>query len=655
MYLKTVVFIGVLVSSFFSLKGQQIYFQDSFKGEVFVRAVSSQSSTIINHTPSIGSVLKKAFLISGNQNDNVFTQNDYPTVVEINGVNFTLNKQNQKTLRFPAIHLQNSGAVHVLAISPEILLNTISINVVTPNFPVGENENYRYHGMTLVLLYENMTLPQLDFIFWLNNKRSEYEINHSYNGMNPINTTYPAGLALSYGHVMSVSDGSYVWVNSDSLGLVSGPYEWNTINTGTLLGQFNYSSNTINAIGDDNSDTQMNEADVLSNISPILATGVTSFTLKSIYFNPLLNEYATSSNPIWATFLAYTSNCGLFEVTAPNDTTVCEGSSLQLNAEGGTSFGANSGYLWQPATGLSCTNCPNPVFTADSSMFYTVRIFNNDSCSVVRPVKINVRPRPNFGEISLTPSECGASTGSANLFAVNGNTSVANWQEVGGASQTSNVFQNLSAGSHTFNFIDTSGCQSADTTIVIGEINSTVVSFMANPQSGAVPLEVNFTNTSSNAINFEWSVSDSSTLLFQGANLPNWEFANSGYYEVMLVAWQFDPSCADTFTLNIFIYDSLIVTIPNVFTPNNDGVNDFFGISSSLVVDAEVIIFNRWGNEVFSRSVTLQPGFNKIWDSSNVIDGTYFYRVVLAQNLDVPKVKGLETALEKTGFVEVRR
>jgi len=113
--------------------------------------------------------------------------------------------------------------------------------------------------------------------------------------------------------------------------------------------------------------------------------------------------------------------------------------------------------------------------------------------------------------------------------------------------------------------------------------------------------------------------------------------------------------CADTAFLTVFIYDSLIVTIPNVFTPNNDGVNNFFGISSSLVVDAEVIIFNRWGNEVFSRSVTLQPGFNEIGDSSNLIDGTYFYKVVLAQNLDVPKVKGLETALEKTGFVEVRR
>ena len=42
-------------------------------------------------------------------------------------------------------------------------------------------------------------------------------------------------------------------------------------------------------------------------------------------------------------------------ITASADTTLCAGDSVQLNASGALF------YAWSPATGLSCTNCSNPV------------------------------------------------------------------------------------------------------------------------------------------------------------------------------------------------------------------------------------------------------------------------------------------------------
>jgi hypothetical protein len=83
-------------------------------------------------------------------------------------------------------------------------------------------------------------------------------------------------------------------------------------------------------------------------------------------------------------FIEHSTPCDTFSVSVPSDTTICRGESLQLNVVGG------SQYEWQPATDLSCSTCPNPVFTGDSTQLYTVRIWNNDSCSVVRPVKITV-------------------------------------------------------------------------------------------------------------------------------------------------------------------------------------------------------------------------------------------------------------------------
>jgi gliding motility-associated-like protein len=41
------------------------------------------------------------------------------------------------------------------------------------------------------------------------------------------------------------------------------------------------------------------------------------------------------------------------------------------------------------------------------------------------------------------------------------------------------------------------------------------------------------------------------------------------------------------------------VFIPNVFTPNNDGENDFFTFIGEGLVDVEMLIYDRWGNEVF--------------------------------------------------------
>ena len=58
---------------------------------------------------------------------------------------------------------------------------------------------------------------------------------------------------------------------------------------------------------------------------------------------------------------------GLFTVSP--DTAVCAGSPVQLLATGGDL------YEWTPATGLSCTDCPNPIATPDVSTEYQVTIF----------------------------------------------------------------------------------------------------------------------------------------------------------------------------------------------------------------------------------------------------------------------------------------
>ena len=49
-----------------------------------------------------------------------------------------------------------------------------------------------------------------------------------------------------------------------------------------------------------------------------------------------------------------------------------------------------------------------------------------------------------------------------------------------------------------------------------------------------------------------------------------------------------------TVTVKDDCYISEII-LPNVFTPNNDGINDVFKISSKNIADFNLKIYNRWG------------------------------------------------------------
>ena len=70
------------------------------------------------------------------------------------------------------------------------------------------------------------------------------------------------------------------------------------------------------------------------------------------------------------------------------------------------------------------------------------------------------------------------------------------------------------------------------------------------------------------------------------------------------------------------------ITIPNVFTPNNDNTNDLFVIDNLLLYDYRpIVIKNRWGKTVFQSSQ-----YNNDWDGKNVPDGVYFGVVSIEMN-----------------------
>lgn len=66
------------------------------------------------------------------------------------------------------------------------------------------------------------------------------------------------------------------------------------------------------------------------------------------------------------------------------------------------------------------------------------------------------------------------------------------------------------------------------------------------------------------------------------------------------------------------------IIIPNVFSPNGDGINDRFEVAGIEYTNNSVKIFNRWGTIVFEAN-----NYRNNWDGDRVADGTYFYEILV--------------------------
>jgi gliding motility-associated-like protein len=78
--------------------------------------------------------------------------------------------------------------------------------------------------------------------------------------------------------------------------------------------------------------------------------------------------------------------------------------------------------------------------------------------------------------------------------------------------------------------------------------------------------------------------------------------------------------------------------IPNIFTPNGDGVNDTFVIPcvNLLSNDSEIFIFNEWGDELY-RATPYSNGWDGTFHQKPLPDGTYYYCFRNGKNLEFQK------------------
>lgn len=300
------------------------------------------------------------------------------------------------------------------------------------------------------------------------------------------------------------------------------------------------------------------------------------------------------------------------------DKTYCDGESMDPI----TVSGSGGIYTWydQNMNKIFTGTTYNPNFTKSGVIYISETI--NGCTSEMDTVNIVFNPLPNGNAgpdkhiLCSSPTIKLDGTGSTGGFTYS-------WIPSSGIASGGTTLTPMvkDAGTYTLTVTDSkTGCHVEDQVVVIKD-PVPVASFTANPLSGEAPLKVDFNNTSGGSNIYEWDFGDKNTSTDKN---PSNIFVDPGDYKVKLTVSD-SSKCPSIAYLDIKVYEKFIWDIPNIFTPNGDGINDQYKIISSGIESMEGEIYDRWGLKLFTWNQK-----NDGWDGRSptgaaVPDGVYFY------------------------------
>jgi gliding motility-associated-like protein len=258
------------------------------------------------------------------------------------------------------------------------------------------------------------------------------------------------------------------------------------------------------------------------------------------------------------------------------------------------------------------------VPTAVGNKPYTFNVTDNFGCKYDTTIIVTVRPGPS---ITTTGTAC-----DNNPFTFTGTLAPqgGNWAYVSGpgslnfAPNTTFVNPAVTAtvpGEYTVSFIDNM-CQ--DTLYAtLNYAASPTVSITSEPVICEGDMAMFYTSPAPEGTTYEWShgsayISNADTIFID----------ITGLYT--LVATNFCGTAQDTASLLVEVCE-----IPNVISPNNDGINDvFYTRYADNYTDVNLTIYNRWGRIVFKTD-----SYHNNWSGQNmsggkVADGVYYYVMI---------------------------
>lgn len=129
-------------------------------------------------------------------------------------------------------------------------------------------------------------------------------------------------------------------------------------------------------------------------------------------------------------------------------------------------------------------------------------------------------------------------------------------------------------------------------------------------------------SSDSTLISWLWDFGDGSTLLNFNNDNATHNYSTTMTNLTSLIVTDTNQ-CKDTAEISVIIPE--LFDVPNVFSPNGDGINDFFEIANCGIIEYKIDIFNRWGALLFSSTTDKIHWNGRTTAGVFVPAGTYFY------------------------------
>lgn len=343
------------------------------------------------------------------------------------------------------------------------------------------------------------------------------------------------------------------------------------------------------------------------------------------------------------------------QAIAANDTSICKGGSAQLTAivSGGN---GTKNITWKDAAGITVGNLSeiivSPLGENPATVSYMVIV--DDACETPNDTDImivNFHPDPkDYFSASIT---FGCEPLTVNFTDTAKTLSSATWNfgdgtTVSAVGATSHTYQSAGTYSVSIYIASQYGCR--DTVkrkdyILVNPLPD--ADFIANPTKSTIQdMNVVFTDSSSaNAVKWQWTFYDNDSQTVIGTDSvedPRFNFSgmgsdifaqlnDSGTYPVNLVVTTF-AGCKDSIKKTVYFTAIYFAHVPNAFTPDGDGINDYFfpvGIGIEPEENYRLYIFNRWGDLIFESWKLNEPwdGTSRELSGSKALEGVYVWKL----------------------------
>lgn len=295
-----------------------------------------------------------------------------------------------------------------------------------------------------------------------------------------------------------------------------------------------------------------------------------------------------------------------FYPKASADTTICASSTVKLISSGGNT------YEWSPSSGLSRNSISNPVAKLINTTTYSVKI-TNGICSETKQVKITVDENKSDFSVNKDVEIC---KNDSVLLQIKGNFISFEWN-INGRLNTINKeiwVKPTQTTSYKVKALYADGCvPSKEVKITIDETFEPKIDFELDYDCEKLTT-INFVNRTAGENTYTWNlINENIATRFEPNDFKN--LSNSGKNLFVNVSAKNKAGCNLNKTFEI-PNSGWTGQIPNIITPNNDGLNDNLVLS---LPNLHLKIYNRLGKEIFNDN-----DYKNNW-GRNIENGTYFY------------------------------